>query len=550
MNYNNNNNIQTAKIVKKRFSIIWIIPIIALSLALYIGYQSWENRGHILEIEFSSASGIEIGKTKVKYKDVEIGKVIGLSLTQDLRKVVVKVALERNIANKIHEDSSFWVVRPKVTTRMVSGIGTLLSGAYISLSIGEKGHLKKYVIGLDEAPIISDVNDGKKFILEAERLGSTDIGSPIFYKGMAVGEVISYKLLDNDKMNIYIYIRSPYDKIVNSKTAFWNVNGLDFRFGSNGIEAQLESFLSLMQGGIAFENLSANGLTVPNETKFQLYHNKETITKIDPKNKILYLMLFKDGISGLQEGAKIKHKGLEVGVVKKIEPRFNNDKLSVEIPVIVEIWPERLSIYENNNSLALIEQMIIKKGLRAKLKPANFLTGQMEIDLTFVNITKNNQQVLKIKQDGDYAMFPTVETDFEQLLQRVDSLVAKLENAPINDILNEFHETIINLNKIININNRDSVVFQSGEILKKLNKTLENMDELPHQIKLVLKNTETAMQKLSKTLETGEKNLRDDSLIQHDIRSLLKEVSRASIAIEGLADTLQRKPNSIIFGKD
>ncbi len=547
-------NIPEAKVVKNKFSfsIVWIIPIIALAIAIYIGYQSWQNRGEIVEIEFINGSGLEIGKTKVKYKDVEVGKVIGISLAKNLQKVKVRVAIDREIAKELHGDSNFWVVRPRVTTRTVSGIGTLLSGAYISLSVGsdKKNSLKKNIIGLDEPPTLSGLDNGHKFSLEAERLGSTDIGTPIFYRGMAVGEVVSYKLLDNQKMSIQIFIKSPYDYLIDNRTSFWNLNGLDIRFGSNGVEAHLESFLSFMQGGIAFENLSGQGEKLVEKDNqnivFKLYQNKDSITKIEPINKLNYIMLFSNGVSGLQEGANLKHKGLIVGTVKKIEPRFNHDKFSVEIPVLVEIWSERFAIQNDENSTKIIEQMIIKKGLRGKLKTANLLTGQMEIDLTFIK----NRENISLKKDGNYLIFPTVETDIEQLLQRVDSVMAKLENAPLNEMIEELHKTTKNISKIIDINDKNSMISQTNEAIKNLNKILVNFENIPKDIKYTLEQSEITLQKLNKTLEAGEKNLKDDSILQHDIRNLLQEVTRAATAIEGVADTLQRKPNSIIFGKD
>ena len=190
--------------------------------------------------------------------------------------------------------------------------------------------------------------------------------------------------------------------------------------------------------------------------------------------------------------------------------------------------------------------MIIKKGLRGKLKTANLLTGQMEIDLTFIK----NRENISLKKDGNYLIFPTVETDIEQLLQRVDSVMAKLENAPLNEMIEELHKTTKNISKIIDINDKNSMISQTNEAIKNLNKILVNFENIPKDIKYTLEQSEITLQKLNKTLEAGEKNLKDDSILQHDIRNLLQEVTRAATAIEGVADTLQRKPNSIIFGKD
>lgn len=532
-----------AKIVRRsrQWSLIWLVPMVALIIASYIGYEAWRSQGKTIEVVFAAATGLEAGKTRVRYKDVEVGKVVKITLSDQLEKVNVTIAMDRDIAKKLHADARFWVVRPRVTTRTISGLSTLLSGAYIALMPGEQGEMPTIITGLDEPPTLSGASDGRQFWLSADRLGSMDVGSPVFYRGIAVGEVVSYTLGKDDRMRIQVFIRSPYDRLVRSETRFWNVNGIDIKMSSEGVRAQMESLLSFMQGGLAFENILQLDAEHPVQEGhlFALYPDKDSITQDKPSVRLSYLMLFTGSVAGLSNGARIEHKGLEIGHVLDVRARFDARQLTVELPVLVELWPERLALGSDAEQGRSLLKAMIEKGLRAQLKPANLLTGQMLIDIDY----QSKPEAVTVRLDSGHLVFPTVQTDMEQIMHRVGGVMAQLEKAPIQDTIQELHQTAKGLHRMLDGKQDASVLRQTEQLLKQVNQTLANMQTLPVQVNDTLVQTQTTLQTLNKTLS-------EDSLLQYDVRTLMQEVARSAGAIETLADTLQRQPNAVIFGKE
>lgn len=533
----------------RQWSLVWLVPVVALIIAGYIGYEAWRSQGQTLEVEFATATGIEAGKTRVRYKDVDVGKVTQVSLSDNLDHVRVRIAMDRTIAKQLRQDARFWVVRPRVTTRTISGLSTLLSGAYIALTPGESSEaLDRIVQGLDEPPTLSGASDGRLFWLSADRLGSMDVGSPVFYRGIAVGEVVSYTLGKDDRMRIQVFVRSPYDRLVRSETRFWNVNGIDIKMSSDGVRAQMESLLSFMQGGLAFENILQLDAEQPVQEGhlFALYPDKDSITQDTPSVRLSYLMLFTGSVSGLNVGARVEHKGIEIGRVLDVQARFDTRQLTVELPVLVELWPERLALGESAEQTQMRLSAMIDKGLRAQLKPANLLTGQMLIDIDY----QEKAPEVALVQDHGYIVFPTVQTDMDQIMRRVGGVMAQLEKAPIQDTVQELNQTAKGLHRLLDAKQDSSVLRQTEVLLKQVNDTLAKMQSMPQQMNDTLAQTQATLQNLNKVLVSTDKTLSDDSLVQHDMRTLMQEVARAAGAVETLADTLQRQPNAVIFGKE
>jgi paraquat-inducible protein B len=540
-----------ARVIRRsrQWSLVWLVPIAALLIAGYVGYQAWLTQGVQVEVVFSAATGIEPSKTKVRYKDVDIGKVVAVTLDPDMSKVRVRLALDRRLVDQLHADAQFWVVRPRVTTRTVSGLSTLFSGAYIALTPGSQGALPEQLMGLDEPPTLSGELQGRHFMLSADRLGSIDVGSPVFYRGIAVGEVASYTLGADDRMRIQVFVRSPYDRLIRSHTRFWNVSAIEVTMGSDGLKAQMESLLSFMQGGLAFENLKQLDQDMPVAVGhvFTLYPNKDSISQQQPSLTLNYVMPFVGNVSGLQAGARVEHMGLEVGRVVDVEPVFDVDQLEVRVPVLVELWPERLAMPAQKSAASALFTKMVNKGLRAKLKVSNLLTGQVVIDLSY---QENPEPVVAQVSAAGYPIFPTVETDMEQLMQRVNHMISQLEKAPLQETLQSLNETAKGLKRMLNAEQPSSVLRQSEQLLIQVNETLHKIQPLPAQFSATLTQTQTTLETLNKTLTSMDHTLSEDSLVQHDVRTLMQELARAATAVETLADTLQRQPNAVIFGKE
>ncbi|MCH9741817.1 MAG: MlaD family protein [Proteobacteria bacterium] len=541
----------TAKIIRhsRQWSLIWLVPLLALSIASYIGYQAWRSQGIHMTVLFDSATGIEVGKTQVRYKEVVIGKVSSVGLSDDLTKVAVDIAIDRRFAKQLHDNARFWVVRPRVTTRTISGLSTLLSGAYIAMTPGDTGDMPERVVGLDDPPTLSGASNGRQFTLTADRLGSMDVGSPVFYRGIAVGEVVSYTLGDDDRMRIHVFIRSPYDRLVKNNTRFWNVNGVELSMNGDGIKARMESLLSFMQGGVAFENvdvLDDNNANNVDTDQFALYPNKDSIKQSYPKTKLTYIMPFTGSVAGLSEGAKVQMQGLDIGQVIDFSPHFDSKTLKIDIPVLVEIWPERLAMPNDTEKAQQLFSQMMKQGLRAQLKPINLLTGQSAIDISYHN---NAPVFVASTNTHNYPIFPTMPADIEQIGRSVSGILAQLDQAPIKETISLLRDSAQGLRSLLDEKRKDSVLQQTEQLLKQTNATLANLKDLPNNFNATLLQTQKTLATLDTSLQKINSNLGDDALLQHDLRLLMEETAKAANAVETLADTLQRQPNAVIFGK-
>ena len=210
-------------------------------VAIGIAVQRVLSEGPTITIVFKSADGIEAGKTFIKYKDVRIGQVTAVKLSEDYSKVLVKAKIAKHAAGLMVEDAKFWVVEPRISLSGVSGLNTLLSGNYIGFQAGKSTEEQRTFIGLDEPPTIMD-QPGRRFVLKANTLGSLGVGEPIYYRGILVGQVALYNLAaDGKSVEITIFVNAPYDKYVTAETRFWNASGIDVSVGADGVDVRTES---------------------------------------------------------------------------------------------------------------------------------------------------------------------------------------------------------------------------------------------------------------------------------------------------------------------
>jgi len=287
---------------RTRISIIWIIPILAAVVAIGIAVQRILSEGPSVIIVFTAAEGIEAGKTFIKYKDVNIGQVKAIRLTNDFRKVEVTAKIEKHAAALIVKDAKFWIVRPQITLSGVSGLSTLLSGNYIGFEPGASEERESIFIGLDVAPVVSG-EPGKQFILNSGDLGSLSSGSPVYYRRLPVGQVTKYDLQpDGKSVQMKIFVKAPYDRFVLSASRFWNVSGVDVSVGADGLNVHTESLVALLVGGIAFDAPSFMGSSAPaaEDTEFTLYSDRDVAMKAPDPLARHYVAHFNESLRGLR----------------------------------------------------------------------------------------------------------------------------------------------------------------------------------------------------------------------------------------------------------
>jgi paraquat-inducible protein B len=532
---------------KRRFSLVWLIPVVAALIGGWLVVKALSEKGPEITIYFKSAESLEAGKTKVKYKDVEIGLVTEIAFDRDFSRVRVKVQMEKEAGRLLSANTRFWVVRARVTMAAVSGLGTVFSGAYITLDPGAPGAKELVFTGLEDPPVITSGMPGKQFILESETRGSLEIGAPIYFRQNRVGELVAVALAeDGSKVNFKIFVHAPYDRYVLSGTRFWNASGIDFRVDAAGLTVNTESVVSILFGGIAFDLVDL--LRGPDEPAaendvFPLYESRIKAQERVYTVRNYWMLQFSEQVGGLTRGAPVLFKGIRVGEVMDVKLEFDAANRAFRIPVLIAIEPERFSttakIPDRAESQKIMDYFV-QQGMRAQLQTANFLTGQQAVAFDFFP----NSKPARVNWGGKYPELPTIPGQFEQVGDRVNQLIARLEKIPVEQIAANLRDTLEGTKRVAN----------SPELLK----TIKSLDGAIQELQALTKELRTrtspelvaAMQQARTSLASASSALESDSPLQSRMKTALEEITSTARSLRVLADYLERYPQSLLVGKD
>lgn len=298
------------------WSAIWVLPLIALAIGLWLGWKSMNEAGINITIYFENGEGIQVGKTQLMYKGIQVGKVTDLHVSDDIKGVVATVEVLKEAEPYLSKETRFWLVRPRVSLAGVTGLETLVSGIYIAID-PVKGEPERKYHALAEPPPLSDSLPGLHITLKAERLGSLEQGSPVYYRQIQVGQVKSYQLAaDQRTVEIKVLVEQPYAHLVRKHTRFWNASGLNVTAGLSGVKIRTESLLSMAAGGIAFATPENRQDSPPTDSTipFRLYDGFEAA---EAGLKVLLRM---EDVSGLNPGnTPVMYNGVQVGTLKKLD---------------------------------------------------------------------------------------------------------------------------------------------------------------------------------------------------------------------------------------
>ena len=542
---------------EKGISIVWVIPLVAVIIAAGLIYKTLTEKGPVVTITFKSAAGVEVGKTKIKYKDVTIGEVETVKVSPDLKNIIVTAQLAKETEGYLSEKTRFWVVRARFSRGIVSGLGTLFSGIYIAIDPGPKGEEKLNFIGLDIPPVVTSDTPGRHFQLTAPRLGSLEYGSPIYFKGIKVGQVEGYQFSDKNKdLEIKVFIDAPYDRNVYDTTRFWFASGLDMVMEAKGVRIDTQSLVSMMIGGLAFSNPDQNiqGSPAKQGDVFPLFNSPEDAIAMRYTHKVYYLLKFNNSVRGLSIGAPVEFRGFPFGHVVDITLEQDWEHNRMKIPVKIEVEPERIEqLIKNNDAPHNGLENLVSHGLRAQLKTGNFITGGKYVAIDFFN----NSPPASIVMHGDLIEIPTVPTSLDELTNDLTALLNKLSSIPLEEIGSATLDTIKSLNEA-GISFRKagdgiSQIVSSSELEKAIHSLTLSLEQIQGLTSELEKELPSAINTVSKrtiaTLGKIEKLTASDSDVVFELKRVLKEFARAAQSISRLADHLERHPESIIKGK-
>lgn len=526
---------------KRRFSVqlVWIIPIVAALIGLSLAVKSFMDRGETITITFKTGEGMEAGKTKLKYKDVQIGEVKGIAIAKDRSHVVVTAEMTKNARGLLIKDTKFWIVRARISGGNVSGLSTLIGGSYIGVDAGSSDESRDKFVGIETPPAISLDVPGSQFVLHAPDVGSLDTSSPIFYRRIPVGQVIATDLdRDGKGVTIKVFIRAPYDQYVKSNSIFWHASGVDLTLNASGIKINTESMVSILLGGISFQTPQDRLETppAPSNAVFPLFLTKEEALN-HAETTETYLLVFNESVRGLPVGAPVDLGGVIVGEVTKIDVALNSKKSEISIPVEIQFYPERLSAQYRNksqhgkpvNSRALLDSLVAN-GFRAELKSGNLLTGNLFVELDFFPKSPS----AKINWSTNPPRFPTVPGSKDQLQKKLIQIAQKIEKIPFEELAGDARKTI-----------------QTFDVtLKSAEKLLKSVDsQVIPEARSVLEDVRITLGETRKTLGGANQVLAGDAPVQLDLRETLREVSRAAQSLRLLGDYLEQHPESLVRGK-
>ncbi len=515
-------------IIKQKSSIskIWLLPLIAFVIGLGMVYQQWQNLGVDIVITFENAQSLEAKKTKVKFRNVDIGTVKEIRFTEDGSSIEAVVEIDKKMQGFLRTDSQFWVVRPRIGSGGVSGFGTLVSGAYIAVDPGRSEQYMQHFKGLETPPLSSPTDEGLKIKLLSSGGKSLTEGNPVIYRGFEVGAVETVDFDINSRQVTYsIFVRAPYDGLITSNTFFWNSGGVSINANSGGLSIDLASLESFFSGGVQFDipddlNLGER-ITTPQT--FKLYRSRSSIDEDRVYDYLEYVILVEDSVGGLEVGAPVEYRGIRIGRVHKPYLGFYQtnqiDSKEIRIPVIIHLEPARLAPNQEYD-LAWFDKQFntwLKQGLAAKLETANYLTGALKVSLDLANETQD-----EIEYFGKYAIIPISQSGFANIISKTEALLSKLESLPLNELIESTHLAMKSANTAILSTNDTVLATQS-----------------------VLTSVEETLREANQTL----KGLQPDSPIYQKLENNLESLERTLNMMQPFLQEIRRKPNSLIFSE-
>jgi paraquat-inducible protein B len=490
---------------RSRPSIVWLIPLVAAVVGAFVAWRTFSERGPAIEIAFQTAEGLEAGKTQIKYKDVEIGVVEEIHLREDLSGVRCTARMVKGFGPFLKEGTRFWVARARFAGGQVSGLSTILSGAYIGVDPVREGKSTHQFTGLEVPPIVTTDQPGRRFVLHSHRAGSVDIGTPVYFRKIRVGEVISTELdASGEFVSIQVFIHAPNDVRVSADARFWNASGVNVSVSATGVNVNVESLSSLLIGGIAFDTSDDQAPPASEGALFTLYESEAATKREVYSIKSSYVAYFDQSVRGLSAGAPVEFRGIQIGEVRDVKLEYDPATGQFRIPVRFEIEPERIMNLTGVDPATRRERVgeLVKRGLRAQLESGNLLTGQLIVQLDF----HKNAKPAEIVWSEPEPVFPTIPAPLEEITASVQNLVKRLENLPLNDVVASMNGT--------------------------------------------LKAAQAALVQAQQTLATASNLVGPDSPVNSELRRALLELSDAARSVGLAADQIQQQPDSLIFGRE
>lgn len=426
-----------------RVSFVWFIPLIALAIALGVAWQSYNDRGPLITIAFENGAGITKDETLLKYRDISVGVVEEVSFTDGLETVLVTVRLDKKVAPYVDQGSTFWVVRPELTARGISGLDTVLSGVFIEGAWdSEIGGATSAFNGLEDAPLFRPSAPGLEIALRATANGQLTENAPIFFRGIEVGRVGKARI--SPKTNYAIaeaIIYEPHGRLITPSTRFWDTSGFSVSIGATGAEIDFTSLATLISGGISFDTFVSGGERVSDGEMFLINVDEETarnsVFNASEVETLLVNAVFDDNVSGLAVGAAVELSGLKIGEVQTVSGIIDRAQFGdgrVRLNATLAIQPAKLGLETDPSPSAALNFLAgrVREGFRARLASASLLTGGLKVEFLQTDVAPPDSV---FDMTVEIPQLPTTKGQITDAAGTVEGVITRINNLPIEELL-------------------------------------------------------------------------------------------------------------------
>ncbi|TCM84997.1 MlaD family protein [Rhodovulum steppense] len=538
----------------ERLSIVWVIPAAALAIALGVAWNSYAERGPLLELVFETASGIRAGETELRYRDVTVGIVESVAFTEGLGKVLVGVRLDRDVADFVDDDAQFWVVRPEVTPRGVSGLETVLSGTFIEGIWDDtpRGFVQRHEASTT-APLNREGRAALRLRLRAAGSASLTAEAPIVYRGIEVGRIGRAEVSeDGATVEAEAIIFAPHDWLISSATRFWDTSGFRFSLGPGGARLDFDSIASLVSGGITFRTVVSGGAPVEPGTQFNVYPDeaaaRASLFGADEGELLTLTVIFEENVSGLAVDAPVDLGGIRIGKVTALggivdAARFGDER--VRLTATLAIRPGQLGLDGRPDPEAALDYLAarVDEGLRARLATASLLTGGLKVEL--VELVEAPPAVLD-RDASPNPVLPTAPAEIADAAATAEGIYNRINALPIEQVM---ESAIAALDNIARLAGSEDIRAVPGEVRALLGEArgLVGTDEaqaLPGRLSAAVGELETLVARLNESDAAGRLGAAIDAAAAAAARveSTVEGVPELVARLTGIAENAEAVP--------
>lgn len=540
---------------KSRLPLIWAIPVVTVAIGIWLAWSTLSERGPLITITFETAEGLQANLSHVKHKDVDMGVVESIGLTKDLKRALVTVRMNREAEPLLTDKAQFWVVRPRFFAGAISGLQTLFSGSYIDLlPSSEGGAPTRSFVGLENPPVLQSDIPGRTFLLRAKRIGSLNLGSPIMYRDLDVGEILGWDIGEMARdVTIHAFVRAPFDQYVHDNSRFWNASGATVQLGPNGLQLQIESLKAVVLGGIAFETPDDPQFVAesPANQPFQLFESKDAADSSAYKRSLPFIANFSGTVTGLAAGSPVTLHGQKIGEVTSVSLVYDRVSDNVLVPVRFNLEPERIGRLDLPSEADLDARLhgLVRRGLRVKLESGNILTGQKRLAIDIFPDAGPGE----LKKEGNAYVIPVLGGGSDDIASAAASLINRLNSIPFESIGKNLDQTLAGANTLVNDKELEQSVTELKATLASAQVLVNNLNHgvtpAMQRLPAIASGLESTVQRTDKLIASLQTGYGGDSGFSRDATRLMMQLTDAARSIRVLADLLSRHPEALIRGR-